>query len=236
MKIGILQCDEVDEGWRTEFGNYPAMFESKLSTVEPDFQFVTYRVMDGELPQSVDGCDGYITTGSRFGANDDLPWIGSLEAFVSDLAAAEKKFVGICFGHQILATALGGEVAVSENGWGVGINTHQVKVQKAWMDPTRESLKLVASHQDQVCKLPQGFEVLAGSSFCPYYMLQFGEHMMSIQGHPEFSKAYSSALMDKRAASIPADCIRDGKASLAEDADDLLVMRWIANFFKDGRG
>lgn len=231
MKIGILQCDEVDEGWRAEFGNYPAMFEAKLSAVEPNFQFVTYRVMNGELPKSVDECAGYITTGSRFGANDDLPWIGRLEAFVSDLAVAEKKFVGICFGHQVLVRALGGEVELSERGWAVGINTNQIDVKKAWMDPARESLKLVVSHKDQVCKLPQGFEVLASSSFCPYYMLQYGEHMMSIQGHPEFSKAYSNALMDKRAATIPAQCIRDGKASLAEDADDLLTMRWIANFF-----
>lgn len=235
MKIGILQCDDVSDELRAEFGNYPAMFELKLSEVEPGFRFVTYRVMDGELPRSVDECDGYITTGSRFGANDDLPWIGRLEAFVSDLAAAEKKFVGICFGHQVLARALGGEVEVSGRGWAVGINTNQVDVEKAWMNPAREALKLVVSHRDQVCKLPQGFEVLASSSFCPYYMLQYGEHMMSIQGHPEFSKAYSSALMDKRAASIPAQCIRDGKASLAELADDSLVMRWIANFFQNGR-
>ena len=88
------------------------------------------------------------------------------------------------------------------------------------MDPALKSLKLVACHHDQVCKIPQGVEVLASSGSCPYYMLQYGCHMMSIQGHPEFSKAFVNALLDGALDDIPASRIRDGKASLAEDADD----------------
>jgi GMP synthase-like glutamine amidotransferase len=233
MKIGIIQCDDVDVELRTEFGNYPAMFEAKLGGVAPDFKFVTYRATDGVLPQTIDECDGYLVTGSRFGANDDLPWIDQLEIFVRNLAEAERKFVGICFGHQVLAKAFGGEIAVSERGWAVGINSNRIDVEKSWMDPAVSSIKLVVSHQDQVSRLPPGMEVIASSSFCPYYMLQYGAHMMSVQGHPEFSKAYSKVLMDKRADLIPAPCIRAGQASLADEADDLLMMRWIANFFKD---
>ena len=167
MRIGILQCDDVADELRPDFGNYPAMFESKLREACAEFQFTTYPVMLGRLPQSVEECDGYLVTGSRHGVNDELEWIGRLEKFVRLLAGTRQKYVGICFGHQVLATALGGEVAVAEQGWGVGITTNRIDVEKAWMRPPQSSLKLVVSHRDQVCRLPQGMEVLASSSFCP---------------------------------------------------------------------
>lgn len=233
MKIGILQCDDVADELQAEFGNYPAMFEAMLSEAAPNFQFVTYRVVSGEFPDSIHDCDGYITTGSRYGVNDDSRWIDELETFVVDLDRAEKKFVGICFGHQMLVKALGGKVVESDRGWAVGISCNRIDVKKGWMNPDQEKLNLVVSHHDQVSQLPQGIEVLASSDFCPYYMLQYRGHMMSVQGHPEFSKAYSSALMDKRANLIPAARIREGKVSLEEEVHDVLMMRWIVNFLND---
>jgi GMP synthase-like glutamine amidotransferase len=82
-----------------------------------------------------------------------------------------------------------------------------------------------------VVQLPDSIEVLASSDFCPYYMFQYGQHIMSVQGHPEFSKAYSGALMDKRANLIPAERIQKGKESLVKDVHAELMMRWIVNFF-----
>jgi len=106
-----------------------------------------------------------------------------------------------------------------------------VDVEKPWMDSPQETLNLIVSHRDQVTELPAGVEVLASSEFCPNYMLQYGSHMMTVQGHPEFSKNYSRALMEKRKNIIPAPLIEDGQASLAADADDQLMARWIINFF-----
>ena len=233
MKIGILQCDDVADELQAEFGNYPAMFEAMLGEAAPHFKFVTYRVVSGEFPDSVHDCDGYITTGSRYGVNDESPWVDELEKFVADLDRAKKKFVGICFGHQMLAKALGGKVVQSDRGWEVGISFNQIDVQKSWMTPGQETLNLVVSHHDQVSQLPPGIEVLASSDFCPYYMFQYGSHMMSVQGHPEFSKTYSSALMDKRANLIPAPRISEGKASLTDEVHDVLMMRWIVKFFDE---
>jgi len=235
MKIGILQCDDVADELQTEFGNYPAMFEKMLGDVAPELQFQTYRVVGGQFPGTVHECDGYITTGSRYGVNDDSPWVDQLEEFVTALDRDKKKFVGICFGHQMLAKALGGKVEQSDRGWAVGVSCNRVDVRKDWMTPDQEPLNLVVSHHDQVTRLPEGIEVLASSDFCPYYMLQYGEHMMSVQGHPEFSKAYSSALMDKRANLIPAARIQKGKDSLSTDVHAELMMRWIVNFFRFNR-
>ena len=235
MRIGILQCDDVMDELQPEFGNYPAMFEALLGEVAPDWEYVTYRVIDGEFPDSVDACDGYISTGSRYSVNDGYPWIGQLETFVSALAQAGKKYVGICFGHQLLANVMKGRAELSDRGWGVGMSFNQIDIKKSWMEPYQASLDLVVSHQDQITHLPPGAEVLASSRFCPYYMLQYGDHMMSVQGHPEFSQPYSSALMARRADRIPAPRGREGQASLAAKVDDRLMMRWIINFFaKDG--
>ena len=74
MKIGILQCDDVADELQAEFGNFPAMIEAMLGEAATDFQFVTYRVVGGEFPESIHDCDAYITTGSRHGVNDDFPW------------------------------------------------------------------------------------------------------------------------------------------------------------------
>lgn len=231
MKIGILQCDDVMDELQPEFGNYPAMFETLLGEFAPHWQYVTYRAVDGELPDSVDACDGYITTGSRYGVNDGVPWIGQLEAFVAELAQSDKKFVGICFGHQLLANVLNGRAETSDRGWGVGMSFNQVVAKKPWMEPYQPSLDLVVSHQDQITELPEGAEVLASSAFCPYYLLQYGDNLMTVQGHPEFSRPYSSALMARRTDRIPAARGREGQASLAAQVDDRLMMRWIVNFF-----
>jgi len=228
MKIGILQCDDVADELQPEFGNYPAMCERLLAEAASNLEFVTYRAVDGELPDSVEDCDAYITTGSRHGVNDGLTWVDELEKFVLELVEAEKKFVGICFGHQLLAKALGGEV--SDRGWRVGMSVNKVDVEMPWMDSPRETLNLIVSHRDQVTELPAGVDVLASSEFCPNYILQFGSNMMTVQGHPEFSKNYSRALMEKRKNIIPAPLIAAGQASLAADADDHLVARWIINF------
>jgi GMP synthase-like glutamine amidotransferase len=229
MKIGILQCDDVADELQPEFGNYPAMFERLLGGAASNLEFATYRAVDGELPNSVEDCDAYITTGSQHGVNDGLAWVNKLEKFVLELATAKKKYVGICFGHQVMAKALGG--VISDQGWGIGMSFNKVDVYKPWMDSSQETLNLIVSHRDQVTELPAGVEVLASSDFCPYYMLQYGSQMMTVQGHPEFSKNYSRALMEKRKNIIPAPRIDDGQASLSADADDRLMARWIINFF-----
>jgi GMP synthase-like glutamine amidotransferase len=233
MKIGILQCDDVQEQLQPQFGNYPQMFRDLMLKVDPDLEFAVYDARLGELPADIDDCDAYITSGSRHGVLDGLAWVAELEGFIRRLDAGKKKFAGICFGHQLLARALGGAVEQSDRGWGVGVSFNQIDTRKAWMEPFKSAIDLVVSHQDQVSALPAGFEVLASSAFCPYYMLQYQNHLLSVQGHPEFSRDYSRALTLSRQNRIPPSRVREALHSLNADVDDLLVMRWIINFFYD---
>ncbi len=230
MKIGILQCDYVRKELQPAFADYPAMIAALFAKATADCQFKTYQVQSFEYPKNLDECDAYITTGSRHGVNDDLAWINRLEAFICELNQAEKTFIGICFGHQLMAKALGGTVSQSDKGWGIGVTFNQVISSKPWMDPCQQGVDLIASHQDQVISLPDEVEVLASSHFCPNYMLQYGDHFMSVQGHPEFTKNYSAAIMDIRRAQIPSNRIREGETSLKANIDDRVMAQWIINF------
>lgn len=235
MKIGILQCDDVLVQLQPEFGNYPQMFQQLMDQVRDDLSYATYDVRLGEYPASLDECDGYITTGSRHGVNDGLAWLDELESFVRQLYKAGKPFVGICFGHQLLAKALGGRVERSARGWGVGVSFNEVNQVMDWMQPAQSGLDLVVSHQDQVTVLPDNAQVLASSQFCPFYLIQVDQHMLGVQGHPEFSRPYSAALTDNRRDRIPASRVREAFVSLQGDVDALLATRWILNFIDRAR-
>ncbi|WP_299073853.1 GMP synthase [uncultured Paraglaciecola sp.] len=235
MKLGILICDHVQPQLQGEFGDYPDMFTGLLQQIDYQLEIVYISAINRELPEDIYTCDAYMTSGSRHGANDEQLWIRELEAFISKLYAAGIGFVGICFGHQLIATALGGRVEKSPKGWGIGIAGSQIVAKQSWMITSKNEINLVVSHQDQICELPPQSQVLMSSDFCPYSMIQVGEHFIGLQGHPEFSRQYSYALMDSRRDRISAEVIEAGSATLTHEADDVLVMRWLVNFLKQIR-
>jgi GMP synthase-like glutamine amidotransferase len=230
ITLGLLQCDDIAEPLQPEHGNYPAMFATLFGRLDQDISLRTYDVRTGEYPENRSECSGYLTTGSRHSLTDGLPWVDDLLEFIRQLHRTKTPFFGVCFGHQALACALGGDVQTSPKGWGVGVSFNKVVQKKPWMQPASDQLDILVSHQDQISRLPEGAEILAESTFCPYFMIQVGEHMASVQGHPEFTPAYSAALMDARKHRIPADCIRDAKATLNATLDDLTLAQWIVNF------
>ncbi|CEA05298.1 amidotransferase [Pseudomonas saudimassiliensis] len=232
MRIGILQCDDVVTSLQPLYGNYPQMFAEQLRAQLPECELPVYRVLDGELPGSHDECDAWLITGSRFGVNDGLPWIDALCGFVRTLWEHQRPLIGICFGHQLMARALGGTVRQSERGWGVGLSFNQVIERKDWMQPFQAHLDLLVSHQDQVVILPPQAQVLASSEFCPYYLIQYGDCFLSVQGHPEFCKDYCRDLMNLREGVLPPARLRAGRASLSADADSNLMMAWIVRFLQ----
>ncbi|MBG89146.1 MAG: GMP synthase [Verrucomicrobiales bacterium] len=230
LRVGILQCDEVHEDLRGEFGDYPEMFISELGRLRPDWSFPVFRLFEGVFPKR-SSCDGYITTGSSFGVNDAKGWIRQLEEFVRKLSEGAVPYVGICFGHQLLARALGGRVAPAEVGWGVGI--HSCSHAPASIPGLPAESKLLVSHQDQVTELGEGTSVIGGSEFCPHGWIRFGDHMLGIQGHPEFSKPYAKALMDLRRELIGEEAYQNGTESLGRDTDSGQVFELIVRFIEE---
>lgn len=234
MKIGLLQCDDVKPQLQPEFNNYPDMFAGLLKAHTPDLDMLVWRVIDLEYPDSVDKCDGWIITGSRHSANDNVPWVARLEGFIRQLHQQQRKIVGICFGHQIMAKALGGQVSQASKGWGIGVYDNNIVEPQRWMLPKLEVLRLNAIHQEQVTGLPDSARVVAKSTFCPCYMVLYNQNSLGVQGHPEFSRDYTAALMLSRKHIIPARQLREGLESLQQPAPvyGSEVGQWILNFLQ----
>ncbi len=230
MKLGILQCDNVLPQYQPQFGNYPEMLMELFSRIDNTLEFRIFDVTQGHYPDNMADCDGYITTGSKASAYHDTPWISTLNDYIKRLDSQKIKLIGICFGHQLIAQALGGETQKADAGWGVGVANMPIKHIKTWMYPLKSTYSLLVSHQDQVIKLPKQAELLAGDSFCPNAMYQIGHHILSLQGHPEFSKDYAVTLMDHRAENIGQLTYQQGKNSLQQSVDDNLLAQWILAF------
>lgn len=214
MRIGILQCDDVVEPLCSVHGNYPGMFQQWLRGIDPNLVFTVWRCHDDEIPETGDGAEAWIITGSKYGLNDGAPWMARLEGFIRLLHQRKRPLVGMCFGHQLIARALEGNVRRHPGGWGVGVSVNDVKHRLPWTQPWKPTLNVLVSHQDQVHQIPPGSMTLAASDFCEAYMILVGDTILEIQGHPEFPKAYANDLMELRRGMIPDDVLEKGQASL----------------------
>lgn len=235
FRIGILQCDAVASELQPQFGDYPDMFRRLLDSGGPPTTFAVYDLTRGEFPASVDECDAWLFTGSAWSAYDPDDWITQAHELVRELDSARRPTVGVCFGHQLVARALGGEVARADTGWGIGVNTSRLLAQRPWMAPHRAALPLLFSHQDQVQRPPEDATVLAARETCPYDMLQIGEHILTFQGHPEFEPGYVRALIERRREAIGEARSRQGLESLDETTAGDTARDWIHNFLQRAR-
>jgi len=228
LRVGVLECDHVDDRHRPIAGDTIDMLAALLGPHAPDLELVPYDVIGGELPVDPTDCDGWICPGSRHSVYDDLAWIEGLSAFVRAVRDAGVPFVGICFGHQVLAHALGGRVAKAAVGWGAGRQVLVVDRTAPWMDPPAGKLALHYMHQDQVEELPPGGVVLGGADHCPAALMTVGDTMVGIQPHPEFPAAYVDALLADRVARIGEDEVAAARAGLSQPTDEATVGSWFA--------
>jgi GMP synthase-like glutamine amidotransferase len=211
-RVGLLECDHVDDRYASIGGDYFDMFQRLLPSVE----LVRYDVIDGKVPSSPEECDGWVATGSRHSVYDDLEWIRATGAFVEKLRVAEVPYVGICFGHQLLAPFTGGRTERASQ-WGVG--AHDLT--------SGERARLLYMHQDQVVALPDGAEVVAGADHCPNAIITVGDTMLGIQAHPEFPGEYVEALLLAREERIGHDLVEQALASLDAPRDEALAATWM---------
>jgi len=231
-RLGLLACDFVPDDLRGRFEDYPVMFGNAIASANVDVEWRTYRVYEEQLPASLDECDGYITTGSRSGAYDKDAWILLLEQFIQRLVGSQRPLVGICFGHQVIAQALGGAVEKSNRGWGIGIQQHTIgdSVDTTWMEPPMQQFTIPVCHQDQVMGLPDGARLLASNGHCENFMVQFNDTMLGLQGHPEFHPSYIEVLLELRREIITGRVREDAVRSLTRDHDNPRIMKWIVKF------
>lgn len=231
MRLGILDCDRLDPDLADHFGPvYSEMFIKGFRALAPELEFRIWSALDGELPDDLQECDAWLITGSRHDAYSDLPWIQALRAWIRLAHDADVKLAGVCFGHQVIAQALGGEVVKSTKGWGLGVSVHPMLATGSWMQPGLDQIRILASHQDQVALLPLGATRLAGNDFCPNFMFLQGDHIVAIQGHPEFSVEYNRALIERRRDFLSDDRYQSSLSSLEGEVDSATMMQWLLQF------
>ncbi len=228
MRLGLLVCDHVREELRPIAGDYPDMFEALFAG---PVELRAYDVVSGRFPDSVDECDAWITTGSAASVYDPEPWIGRLGSFVVDLIGSRRPFVGICFGMQLMAQALGGEVAEAPQGWQVGVRRATWTGRRPeWAGSIPAEFALLSSHRDQVVALPADAEILARSPQCPVAAIAVGDRAIGFQGHPEFTARYVAALYEGRRDRIGDDLVDAAIRSLDEPTDADAVAAAIVAF------
>ena len=225
MKIGILQTGHSPDNMKDQLGDYGEMFTKLLGG--HDFDFQIWSVVDGEFPDSAVDADGWLITGSKFGAYEDHDWIPPLEQLILAIRETGRPLVGICFGHQIIAQALGGKVEKFEGGWSVGRTEYTVNGQP---------MALNAWHQDQVTALPQGAQVVGSSEFCANAALLYDDQIWTIQPHPEFNADFIDGLIRTRGKGVvPDDQLAAAATRLDAPTNNADIATHIAEFFKKER-
>lgn len=210
-RVGLLECDHVDDRYRHIGGDYFDMFERLLPTCD----LVRYDVVNDEAPEKPDECDGWVLTGSRHSVYEDIGWIRRTGAFVADVQRAEVPLVGVCFGHQLLAHFTGGRTEAAPTGWGVG--AHDLDTGQ----------RLLYLHRDQVTLVPRDGHVVASTDHCPNAVITVGRTSLGIQAHPEFPADYLAALLDAREERIGRDVVEQALASLDAPRDEAVAASWM---------
>lgn len=230
MKLIILNCDQLKPELEQQFGDYPAMFKQWLEPFLPGYEFERYEAMNGSLPNNIDNTAVYLITGSKASVYEKVNWIDDLSRFIQRCFEAKVFLVGICFGHQLIAQALGGEVKKSNKGWGVGVHTYSIVGDKPWLHPDQKQFNLLVSHQDQVTHLPAQANLFATSDFCLNAGFTVGQHVVTMQAHPEFRLNYAQALLTMRKDIIGNATVQCAEASFKKRIDAELFRQWLINF------
>ncbi|MGJ5620232.1 type 1 glutamine amidotransferase [Sulfitobacter sp. MF3-043] len=221
MKIGILITGHPPENMM-DGGTYDKYFARLLG--DDAFTYQAWAVVDGIFPDSVDDADGWLITGSKHGAYEPHDWIPPLEQFVRDCYEAHVPMIGVCFGHQVIAQAMGGKVEKFKDGWSIGRTEYDINGQK---------FALNAWHQDQVVKRPEAAEVIGSTDFCENAALLYDDRIWTIQPHPEYGHDFIEGLINTRGKGVVPDAqLAAALTTLGAPLNNTDIAAEMAAFFK----
>ena len=233
--INILLCDTFPGRLPDFIPNYESLFMDLFASIGIEASYKIYQTWQGELPLTINRDDIYLVPGSLDSAYDDKPWILSLVQWIRQAYNSGAKLMGVCFGHQVIARALGGEVKKYAGGFGAGVRASRVIDEQMKTYFPDGQMRLLYSHHDQVTVLPRGATLCATSDFCRNESYRIGNQVITFQGHPEFTVAYSRHLLlnhcDDIDLSVRLDalksfeCLKPQGQNAARFALDLLLNR-----------
>lgn len=233
IRLGILQTNhdksiEVGDAFPDDAHRFRDLFDLQ----ETRFQYRVYMTIGGEVPKELAENDVYLITGSPLSVLDNHIFTNDLLDFIQRCDAAKKPLLGACFGHQAIALALGGVVKKSDQGYNVGVEVNTFEKNHAWMKPEHSSLPLYMFHEDYVAELPQGCEKLASTEHCANAGFTKGQHILTTQAHPEFSREFMSCVLRFTESSMPKTQFAAACNSVEQEQHGRIYANWCTHFFK----
>jgi GMP synthase-like glutamine amidotransferase len=239
MHIAILLAGHTNRAMPRRFHDYHDLFTILFQGLpnSEDFCFTTLAVVDDIFPNHLDDYDGYLISGSAYGVYDDAPFISRLIDLIQKIHQAKKPLFGVCFGHQIIAHALGGQAQKWDEGWVLG--TIEITLtelpdwveEKDWIDGKENTINLIHVHQDQVTRLPKGAKLVGTAGLCKNAAFIIGDTVFAVQGHPEFDAPYTDALVGLLADRVDESDVKAARKSLSTPHDGIRIANWILAFF-----
>jgi GMP synthase (glutamine-hydrolysing) len=169
----------------------------------PASHFQIVNVVNGAALPAVNACAGVIVTGSPAMVTDRHPWSEATAGWLRDAMDVSLPTLGICYGHQLLAHALGGTVGYHPDGREIGTTSLSLLVE-AENDLLMShlygqgELPIHVSHSQSVLELPSGCVVLGRNDFEPHQVVRFGDKAWGLQFHPEFNAGIMKAYIEDR--------------------------------------
>ena len=225
MHIAVLMTNTDESEFAQQHPKDGEKFTAMIHSVRPDWTVKVFDVKADQFPQESDRFDGWLITGSPASVHDDAPWIPRLAELIRKLNARRDPVFGACFGHQIIATALGGRVERNPGGWVFGLTETRMEGQP---------IRLYSSHIQQVTALPEGARLAGGNEECPIGSYAIGDHILTTQYHPEMSHDFIKALVEEYADDLPPEVVTRARTDLANGkADSARIAERLARFFED---
>ncbi len=236
MKFSVFKAGRATRRTRERIGDTERMFIDLLA--RPGDQWDVHDVEHGEFPESVNDYDGFVISGGPASVNDQDPWVLRLLETVRQAHRENISLLGICFGHQVVARALGGEAEVNPKGWDIGLTEVELTPQGrelAALMGAPQPLRILETHRDVITKLPPGAVHLAQSELTLYEMFHLGESVLCLQGHPEMDNEEVREIISRRRESLPEQVAEAGLASLSRQPHRAFLQKLLQDFL-EGKG
>jgi GMP synthase (glutamine-hydrolysing) len=202
-----------------------------------DIRLESLESPESRLP-GVEEAAAFVITGSSSSVNERAPWMLPAEAYVRAIAGTEVPLFGICFGHQLVAQALGGEVKLNPHGREIGTVAVKRHADDAIFEGVGTDLFVNATHKDSVARLPAGARLLASSALEPTQAFAIGRAIRCVQFHPEIDGDAMRGYVEARAHLI-AEEGGDPEAIRARSVDapdgEETLRNFVRQFVKAGR-
>lgn len=226
----LLQTGTPPEGLRETQGDLPVWFAAALGALAATMRVI--RVFEGAPLPPPDAGTAAIITGSWSMVTDRAPWSEALAEWVRSAMALEAPLFGVCYGHQFMAHALGGQVGFHPKGREIGSQTITLRPEAVddpllSAAPARFTAQL--THMQTVIVPPRGVRVLARSDHDPHQILRYGPRAISTQFHPEFTPEIMAGVIRSRVDALQEEGA-DPEALLAAVQDAPIPRKLLRDF------